>query len=124
MDVFNCTACVYVQTGSCTPSDSKSDDSSLSTGAVAAVTCIVTLIISVTVSTVITFVVTYVCVKRKFESKNEHTHQSTEEEVFYEQVSSPTSIITKNNLELQPNPAYGVSYKVNMDSNPAFQNCK
>ena len=27
-------------------------------------------------------------------------------------------------LELQPNPAYGTSHKVTMDTNPAYESCK
>ena len=50
--------------------------------------------------------------------------------VTYEQVyiSSKTSTVTKNDLELQPNPAYGIihytSCKVAMDANPAYESCK
>ena len=107
--------------GSGTLSDSKSGDSSSSTEVVVAVVCIVT---SVTVTAVITFIITYVFVKRKIESKNDPKYQSTEEKVLYEQVSSPNSTITKKVLELQPNPAYGVSHEVNMDSNPAYESCQ
>ena len=50
--------------------------------------------------------------------------QSTQEKVLYEQVKSPSSTITKNELELQPNPAYGISHKVTMDTNPGYESCK
>ena len=97
-----------------------SESDSLSTGAVAAVTCIVTLIVSVTVTAVITFIITYVvCVKRKCIFNPEH--QSTQEKVLYEQVGSPSSTITRNNLRLQPIPTCETSHTVTMDTNPAYQ---
>ena len=102
----------------------NSESDSLSTGAVATVTCIVTLIVSVTATAVITFIITYICVKRKFEYMYNPKHQSTQEKVLYEQVQSPSSTITKNDLELQPNPAYATGHKVTMDTNPAYESCK
>ena len=45
-----------------------------------------------------------------------------QEKVLYEQVCLPSQ--TKNNLELQLNPAYGTSHKVIMDTNPAYESCK
>ena len=102
----------------------NSESDSLPTGAVVAVACIVIFIVSVTTTAVITFIVTYVCVKRKFEYMSNPKHQSTQEKVLYEQVKSPSSTITKNDLELQPNPAYGTSYKVTMDTTPVYESCK
>ena len=102
----------------------NSESDSLSTGAVAVVSSVVTLIVSVTTTTVITFIVTYVCVKRKFEYMYNPKHQSAQEKVLYEQAKSPSSTVTKNDLELQANPAYGTSHKVTMDANPAYESCK
>ena len=47
-----------------------------------------------------------------------------QEKVLYEQVCIPSKTVTKNDLELQPNPAYGTSSKVVMDTNPAYESCK
>ena len=106
----------------------KSDDPRLSIGAVVIITFAVTFIVSVTVTAIITFIVAYVCVKRTLGKVNTHypKHQSPDpqEKVLYEQVTLPSSIITKNDLELQPNPAYGISHKVIMDTNPAYESCK
>ena len=44
--------------------------------------------------------------------------------LLYEQVGPTNQTITKNDLELQPNPAYGTSHKVIMDTNPAYESCK
>ena len=87
----------------------------------------VTFIVSVTATAIITFIVAYVCVKRTFEKAN-NTHKPTDpmpqEKVLYEQVCIPSKTVTKNDLELQPNPAYGTSCKVAMDTNPAYESYK
>ena len=109
--------CLYIQT--------ESDGSESDCGVVAAVASIVTLIVSVTATAVITFIITYLCVQRKFEYLYNHPrHQSTQQKVLYEEVESSSSTITRNNLELQPNPAYQTSHKVIMDTNPAYESCK
>ena len=51
-------------------------------------------------------------------------NQSPQEKALYEQVSSTIQAVTKNDLELQPNPAYGTSHKVIMDTIPAYESCK
>ena len=89
-----------------------------------------TFILTLTVTAIITFIVTYVCVKRTLDKVNTHNvkHQSPDPQqktkVLYEQVTLPSSTVTKNDLELQPNPAYGTSHKVIMDTNPAYISCK
>ena len=87
-----------------------------------------TFILTLIVTAIITFIVTYVCVKRTLEKANAHNlkQQSPvpQEKVLYEQVYLPSHTVTKNNLELQPNPAYGTSHKVIMDNNPAYESCK
>ena len=105
----------------------RSDNSELSTGAVAVITFVVTFIVSVTATAIITFIVAYVCVKRTFEKAN-NTHNPNgpmpQEKVLYEQVCIPSKTITKNDVELQPNPAYGTSCKVvRDDTNPAYEIC-
>ena len=104
-------------------------NSGLSTVAVAVIASAVTFIVSVTVTAIITFIVTYyVCVKRTLDKVNTYylKHQSPDpqEKVLYEQVTVPSHTVTKNDLELQPNPAYGTSHKVIMDTNPAYESCK
>ena len=103
----------------------SSDDSGLSI----VVVVIVTLILTLTVTAIITFIVTYcVCVKRTLHKANAHNlkQQSLgpQEEVLHEQVCLPSHTVTKNDLKLQPNPAYGTSHKVIMDINPAYETCK
>ena len=96
----------------------------LPTEAVVAVTFAVTFIVSVTVTAIITFVVTCVCVKRILESTDIISNSndlSPQEKMLYEHVDPPSNPITKNDLELQPNPAYGTNHKVTMDTNPAYE---
>ena len=105
-----------------------SDNSGLSSVTVAIITFAMTFIVSVIVTAIITFIVAYVCVKRTLEKAyNIHNHpakQSPQEKVIYEQVCLPSHTVAKNDLELQPNPAYGTSHKVIMDTNPAYESCK
>ena len=96
---------------------------SLSTGAVATITFTVTFIITLTATAIVTFIVTYICVKRKFESAFNHNNQSPQEKVIYEQVIPTSQAISKNDVKLQPNPAYGTSHKVIMDTNPTYETC-
>ena len=98
---------------------------SLSTEAAVAITFVITFILTLIIATVITFIVTYICVKRKFEmilqdSKDKQQNKT----VLYEQIIRPDQTATKDDLELQPNPAYGTSHKVTMDTNPAYESCK
>ena len=44
--------------------------------------------------------------------------------VLYEQIFPPGQTVTKNDVELQPNPAYGTSHEVTMDTNPAYKSYK
>ena len=104
-------------------------DSGLSTGAAVAIASAVTFIITLTVTAIITFIVTYVCVKRTLDKANnthnpKHQSHDPQEKVLYEQVRLPSHTVTKNDLELQPNPAYGTSHKVTVDTNPAYESCK
>ena len=101
--------------------------SGLSTGAVAVITFAVTFIVSVTVTAIITFIVAYICVKRTLEkaySAHNLNKQSSKDQAVYEQVKLPSHTVTKNDLELQPNPAYGTSHSITMDTNPAYGSCK
>ena len=102
------------------------DNSGLATAVIASA---VTFILTLTVTAIITFIVTYcVCVKRTLDkAKNHNLKQQSpvpQEKVLYEQVCLPSHTVTKNDLELQPNPAYGTSHKVTMDTNPAYESCK
>ena len=102
------------------------DDSGLSTGAIAVITFAVTFIVSVTVTAIITFIVTYcVCVKKTFQKPDTHDlNKPLSQDQAYEEMCLPSHTVTKNDLELQPNPAYGTSHKVIMDNNPAYESCK
>ena len=113
--------------------DNESDGSgsdSLSTGALVVITFAVTFIVSVIATAIITFIIAYVCVKRTFEKVNViNTHNpigvSPPEKALYDMVGPPIHhIVTKDDLEMQKNPAYGLSHKVAMDTNPAYESCK
>ena len=98
---------------------------SSSTEVAVVITFVITFTLTLIIATVITSIITYICVKRKFEKilqdfKNEQQNKA----VLYEQVGPSNQTITKNDLELQPNPAYGTSHKVIMDTNPAYESCK
>ena len=105
-------------------------DLGLSTGAAVAIASAVTFIITLTVTAIITFIVTYyVCVKRTLDKANNTRNlkchsPGPQDQAVYEQVRLPSHTVTKNDLELQPNPAYGISHKVTMDTNPAYESCK
>ena len=98
--------------------------------AVGAITFAVTFILTLIVTAIITFIVAYVCVKRTLEknhSSDDFTNKSPQEKekVLYEEVHTLSHTVSgKNDLELQPNPAYGTSDKVIMDTNPAYASCK
>ena len=102
-------------------------NSGLSTVAVAVIASAMTFTLLI-VTVIITFIMTYVCVKRTFDKANAHypKHQSPgpQEMVLYEQVGPTNQTITKVDVELQPNPAYGTSHKVIMDTNPVYDSCK
>ena len=102
-------------------------NSGLSTVAVAVIASAMTFIL-LTVTIIITFIMTYVCIKRILDKANTHDvkHQSPDpqEMVLYEQVGPSNQTIAKIDLELQPNPAYGTSHKMIMDTNSAYESCK
>jgi len=83
----------------------------------------VTFVVTLIVTAIITFIVAYICVKRASNNTNKLNSPSPQEKVLYA-VSSPSHTITKNDLELQPNPAYGTGNKVIMDANPAYESHK
>ena len=105
-----------------------SNDSGSSIVAVSVITFAVTFILTLIVTAIVTFIVTYLCVKRRLEksyNSDDFNNKLPEEKVLYEQVHIPShSVSSKNDLELQPNPAYGTSHKVIMDTNPAYASCK
>ena len=92
----------------------------LSTKVAVAITFVITFILTLTIAAVITSIITYICVKRKFEKTLQDLKNKQQKTVIYEQVG-PSN---KNDLELQPNPAYGTSQKVTMDVNPAYASFK
>ena len=100
----------------------SSDNSELSTTVVGVIASAVTFFLTLTVTAIITFIVTYVCVKRTLDKADTHDHnmQLLQESLVYEEVHPPT----KNDLELQPNPAYGTSHNIIMDTNPVYESFK
>ena len=101
-----------------------SESNSLSTGAVATITFTLTFILTLTVTAIVTFIVTYYCIKKKFGIEFKPNSQPPQETALYEQVNPSNKTITKDDFELQPNPAYATSHKVIMDTNPAYESCK
>ena len=98
---------------------------SRSTVGVAIITFIVTFIATLTATAIITFIVTYRCVKKMFKKANNchgSIDPSPQEKVLYEQVIPSSNTSTKNDVELQTNPAYATSHK--MDDNPVYESCK
>ena len=83
-----------------------------------------TFILTLTTTAIVTFIVTYICVKRKFANIYNPNDQSPQEKVLYEPVGPSSHTISKNDFELQPNPAYGTSHEVIMDTNPTYESCK
>ena len=94
----------------------------MSTEAAVAITFVITFILTLIISTVITAIITYVCVKQKFETIFKDKEQN--KTALYEQVGPSNQTITKKDLELETNPAYGTSHQVIMDTNPAYESCK
>ena len=86
--------------------DGGDNDDSDNTVAVVVITFTVTFIVSVTATTIITFIIAYVCVKRKLLSVD------------------LSNLSQQDDLELQPNPAYGTSHKVTMDATAAYESIK
>ena len=96
---------------------------SLSTGAVATITFTLTFIITLTVTAIVTFIVTYCCVKKKFGIELKPNNQQPQETGLCELVDPSNKTSTKEDFELQPNPAYGTSDKVIVYTNPAYESC-
>ena len=98
---------------------------SLSTEAAITITFVTTFILTLTIDTVITFIVTYICVKQKFEKIIQDLKDNQEiNTVLYDQIFPPKKTVSKDDLDMRPHPAYGVSHKVIMDTNPAYESCK
>ena len=97
-----------------------SDSDSLPVGAVIAIVCVMIIFI-----VMIIFVVGCIFVKRRFSSMPQDNTDKQPNAVIYEEpvcISSHTS--NKADVKLQPNPAYGTSHSVVMDTNPAYESCK
>ena len=106
-------------------------------GAVVTVACAITFIVTLIVTAIITFVVTYIFVKKTLTSIPQDTNHATGKRnhttgkypltatntIIYDEPVGPLNR-KKDNLELQPNPAYGTSHEVTMSTNPAYKSCK
>ena len=101
---------------------SSDPGSSGSTIGVVIITFSVTFILTLTATAIVTFIVTYRCVKRTIEKTQSSINPTPQEKVLYEQVGPSSSTVTKNDVELQANPAYGTSHKI--DANPVYESCK
>ena len=106
-------------TGNAMSGDSGSSGSTIG---VAIITFSVTFILTLTATAIVTFIVTYCCVKRTVEKTHSSINPSPQEKVLYEQVGPSSNTVTKNDVELQANPAYGTSHK--MGNNPVYESCK
>ena len=83
---------------------------SLSTEVAVATTFVMTFILTLIIATIITAIITYICVKQKFERIIQDLKNKEQGKiVLYEQVGPSNQAITKDGLELQPNPVYGTS---------------
>ena len=119
---------IYIYTGSPNDrSDTKESDNSgldsLSTGVAITITNAATFILTLSVTAIITFIIAYFCVKRRFVNPKSQ-YLSPQEEVLCEQANSPNHIISKDDLELQPDPAYGTGHEVIKVTNAVYENCK
>ena len=105
------------------PAKTDGSDNCECTGTAIVITCIVTFIVSVAAASIVTFIATFLCLKRKYENVK-HQSPDAQQMVLYEEVSSSSDTITKKDLEMQANPAYGTHPNVIMDANPAYESCK
>ena len=107
------------------------DSSSISDVVIA---CGITFILTLITTAVITFVLTYIFVKRKLASTGKqpvataNTAVSPSSKADLEVQPNPaygvSPFCNKTALEVQPNPAYGTSQKTSMNTNPAYEICK
>ena len=100
----------------------------LSTGVAVAITFAMTFIVSVTATAIITFIVAHVCVKRLEKTTANNTTHYTNDPILqektyalYEEMCLPSPTVTKNDLELQPDPAYGTNHKVVIDTDHVYE---
>ena len=101
----------------------QSDTSGLSTGAAIIITNAATFILTLTATAIIAFIFAYFCVKRRFVNANPQ-YQSPQKKVLCEQVNSPSHTISKDDLELQSDPAYGTSLEVIKVTNVVYESSK
>ena len=98
--------------------------------AVVTIACAVTFIVTLIFTAIITFTVTYIFVKKTLSNITQDVNHTTGEKplattntIIYDEPVGPLSK-KKDDLELQPNPAYGTSHEVVMDTNPAYESSK
>lgn len=105
--------CIYVGT------ESDSSDSGLLSFAsdlVIIIAFAVILVLCIIITALIMFIVMCVCIRRKYKS----AFASQPEKSPYHTVDQS---ITKNDLDLHPNPAYAAGDNMTMNSNPAYKTC-
>ena len=80
-----------------------------------------TFVLTLIITAVITFIFTYICVKQKVQKILQDLKDKQQNNtVLYKQIVPPNHTVTKDDLELRSNPAYGTSQKVNMYSNSTY----
>ena len=80
-----------------------------------------TLILTLIITAVITFMVTYVCVKRKVQKILQDLKDKQQNNTLLnDQIIQLNNTVTKDDLELQSNPAHGSSHKVTIGSNSTY----
>ena len=99
-------------------------------GVIVTIASAVTFIVTLIFTAIITFVVTYIFVKKTFTGIPQDTDHMPGKQpmaaantIIYEE---PVGLLKrkKDDLELQPNPAYGTSHEVVIDTNPAYESSK
>lgn len=82
-------------------------------------------IVAIIITAIITYIVTYICVKHKFKKLVQDTEDKQQNIVLVDGSVGPSNqITTKEDLELQHNPAHGSIDKIIMDTNPAYETYK
>lgn len=84
---------------------------------------VVILVLCIIIAVLLTFIVTCICARRRYKRAYADHSRSPQEKTSYETVGNTSGTITKDQLELHPNPAYGSGSKMTMNSNPAYKTC-
>ena len=89
----------------------------------------VILVLCIIITALITFIVMCICIRRTYKrssyayDSNAQSSLSSKPSYQPANVGQSDGTITKNEVGLHPNPAYGANEKMNMNSNPAYKIC-